>query len=189
MQSGNKGQSTLMAMAMMRPGKKGKRGAVPSMGHAFSGSQLGQVDNSIRNAQGALAKFADGGEVKGPSAKERREIRDTIERGKADALSTLRTTRAALASTSPPAPEDYTQSLDALSGKLAMKDGGEVDEPLQSGAPAKLYEQYTKLMDKLHGHNDPQTQMQLVEHLTQIVSALEAMGIALPDSSDNGDPS
>lgn len=186
MTSGNKGQSTLMAFAMMRPGKMGKRGGIPGMGHAMSGSQLGQVDNSIRNAQGALAKFAEGGAVKppGPSAKERREIRQMIENGKEDAIETLRKTRSALASTSPPAPEDYTQSLDALSGRLALKDGGEVG-PMQDSAPAKLYEQYTQLMDNLHSAADPQVQMQLVDQLTQIVSALESMGIAVPSGGDD----
>jgi hypothetical protein len=175
-----------MAFAAMRPGKKGKRGAIPGMGHAMSGTQLGQVDSTIQNAQAGLAKFASGGEVKkpaGPSAKERREIRDMIERGKDDAIATLRNTRSALASTSPPAPEDYTQSLDALSEKLAMKDGGEV-ESAQAGAPTKLYEQYTKLMDHLHTVDDPQMQMQLVDQLTQIVSALESMGISVPSGGD-----
>lgn len=186
MQSGNKQMSTLMAMSSGMLGKKPKGHGMPTLGHAMSGTQLGQVDNSIRNAQGALAKFADGGEVKkptGPSAKERREIRDMIERGKEDAISTLRTTRSALASTSPPAPEDYTQSLSDLSGRLALKDGGEVESG-ESDAPAKLYEQYTQLMDQLHAPGtNPQMQMQIVDQLTQIVSTLESMGISLPDAN------
>jgi len=183
MQSGNKQPSTLMAMAMMRPGKAPKAAMMPGMGHALSGSHLGQVDKTIRNAQGSLAKFAEGGGVKkpaGPSAKERKEIRAMITQGKEDAISTLRATRSALASTSPPAPEDYTKSLDELSGRLALKDGGEVD-PLQTGEPAKLYQEYTQLMDALHNSDaDPQMQMQLVDRLTQIVSNLESLGISVP---------
>jgi hypothetical protein len=188
MQSGNKQMSTLMAMSRGMLGKKQKGRGIPTLGHAMSGTQLGQVDSSIRNAQGSLAKFAEGGGVKkpaGPSAKERREIRDMIERGKEDAIDTLRTTRSALASTSPPPPEDYTQSLDALSGRLALKDGGEVDSG-ESDVPTKLYEQYKQLMDQLHAPNtNSQMQMQLVDQLSHIVSTLESMGVSVPPDDES----
>ena len=65
--------------------KKGGGGPATMMGHALSGTPLGGADNLIRKAQDRFTMFADGGAVKkppGPSAKERREIRSMIERGK-----------------------------------------------------------------------------------------------------------
>jgi len=152
----------------------------PLVGHALSGS-LGKADHSTRHAQKRFARFAEGGEVKkpaGPSAKERKQIRDMIERGKSDAIETLRTTRSALLSTVPSEPGDIGASLDELRGRLAMKDGGAIDMDMGSDSPELMYEQYMQLLDKLHDPQlDENTQMQIVDRLAQLESGLEAIGI------------
>lgn len=120
---------------------------MPLMGHALSGTQLGQADNAIRRAQ---RRFADGGKVaakpKGPSASERREIRAMIERGKGDAVGALRQTRAALLN-SMPAPMERKRS-----------------------ANAALFQRYAALLDRL-GKPD-HDEADLTELLTEIESEL-----------------
>lgn len=149
----------------------------PLVGHALSGS-LGKADRSTRHAQKRFARFAEGGEVKkpaGPSAKERREIRNMIERGKSDAITALRSTRSALLSTVPSEPGDIATSLDELRDRLAMKDGGAVGS---DDSPEFMYEQYMQLLDKLQDPQlDENTQMQIVDRLAQLESDLQALGI------------
>lgn len=139
----------------------------PMMGHAASGA----------------LKFAEGGEVKkpkGPSAKERREIRALIERGKGDAVDALRETRAALQSNAPEPAKNIDVSLDDLRARLAMKDGGEVQDPAAAeyADPEMLFQEYQDLMNQLQ---DPQmdaaTQSQLIERLAGLGEELQSMGI------------
>lgn len=168
---------------------------MPLMGHAMSGTQLGQVDNALQKAHGRLARFAEGGEVKkpaGPSAKERKEIRSLIERGKDDAVTALRSTRSALLQTQmpqkPQAPEDYGAALDDISQRLAMKDGGQVATEAAQADPRLMYQEYSELMNELEqGQNsDPQLHMQIVDRLSQLAQHLEALGIPLPEMSPEG---
>lgn len=165
----------------------------PLMGQAMSGTQLGQADRTIRNAHATLARFAfaDGGSVKtpkpqGPSAKERREIRTLIERGKNDAVETLRGTRAALLQKHMPEVDaDYTAELDRLHERLAMADGGEVETPAEldagepvSADPRLMYDEYMQLLDVLQDPNiAPDLQAEVIERLSQIETRLEALGI------------
>lgn len=150
----------------------------PLVGHALSGS-LGKADRSTRHAQKSFARFAEGGEVKkpaGPSAKERQQIRAMIERGKSDAISTLRNTRAELMSTVPDEPPDIAASLGKLQDRLAMKDGGDVN--LQADDPESMYTEYMQLLQQLQDPQlDESTQMQIVDRLAQLESSLEAVGI------------
>lgn len=152
---------------------------MPLLGHAMSGTQLGQADNTIRNAHRQLARFAEGGSVKkpaGPSAKERREIRELIEQGKQDAVATLRTTRDALSDALPSPAMDFTPSLDKLNGQLAMKDGGAVSADAES--PARLYEEYQQLIETLHmPHLEHDLQMEIVDRLADLEKQLEGLGI------------
>jgi len=171
---------------------------MPLMGHAMSGTQLGQVDNTLQKAHGRLAKFAEGGEVKkpaGPSAKERKEIRSLIERGKDSAVDALRSTRSALLETQmpqmpqmPQAPEDYGAALDNISQRLAMKDGGQVGMQAAQADPRLMYQEYAELMTELEqGENsDPQLHMQIVDRLSDLAQHLEALGIPLPEASPKG---
>jgi hypothetical protein len=157
----------------------------PLMGHAMSGMQLGRADGAIRNAQSTLARFrfAEGGKVKpaGPSARERKQIRDLIERGKDDAVTTLRAGRAALleASPDPADTEDYTASLDRLRKSLAspveMADG-EVDADAGVTAdPQMLYGEYTELLAQLSDTGlDEQTRSEIADRLAQIEQQFDA---------------
>jgi hypothetical protein len=155
---------------------------MPLMGHALSGSQLGQADHAIRAAHQRLSSFAEGGEVKkppGPSAKERAEIRGMIERGKDDALAALRNTRAALALSVPgPAAndDDYGSQLEGLRSRLAMKDGGEVSDD----NPQEMYREYVDLTKQLNEESHPELQAQLVSRLAQLEQKLEGLGVNLP---------
>lgn len=157
---------------------------MPLLGHALSGTQLGQVDNTIRSAHQRLARFAEGGEVKkpaGPSAKERAQIRGMIERGKDDALETLRTTRAALAQSAPARAaneDDFGAQLEGLRSSLAMKDGGEVNDN-----PQEMYREYVDLTNQLNEESHPELQAQLVQRLAQLEQKLEAMGVTLPSAA------
>lgn len=167
---------------------------IPLMGHAMSGTQLGQADNATRDAHSTLSKFrfADGGKVKpkGPSLKERKSIRALIERGKSDAVDTLRESRDALldAQATQPQTPDFTASLDKLRDRLAtppveLADGGEVEAPdseeaQQAGDPSMLYQEYVELIDKLQSPDiDQGLQMEIVDRLSDIESQLEAVGI------------
>lgn len=211
MQSANKPQSTLMAMAAMnrraapasspmgiKPGAGGGTpmesgldshlnfgmghghnmfSTTPLMGQAMSGTPLGGN------------RFAEGGKVAakpaGPSAKERKEIRNIIENGKEDAVSALRASRSALLdmSDTPQAKDfldmDFTAPLAKLQGRLAMADGGEVDAQESGyGDPGALYEQYQALEDQLQDESlDPYVQMQIVQQLAEIGEQLEGLGI------------
>jgi hypothetical protein len=152
---------------------------MPLQGHAMSGTQLGQADALIGKAQRA---FADGGSVKSQkpqiSAKERKQIRDMIERGKSDAISALRSTREMLLSNAPtPAAstDDADSTLAELSERLAMKDGGDVS---QGGSPQALYMEYQRLMAALENEaTDPKQQMELVDRLADIGAELEKLGV------------
>jgi hypothetical protein len=214
MQSGNKPPSTLMAIrnGKMKRGPGGNSpmeagmnaqmnngqghghnffSTTPLMGHAMSGTQLGQADGAIRNAQSTLAKFrfADGGKVAkpaGPSAKERKEIRNIIERGKTNAVAALRGTRAALIDSSPDDSSDFGPALDKLRGRLEMKDGGEV-EASASGDPQMMYQEYMELMDHLQDANlDQGLQVQIVERLADLEQTLEALGINVAEQAGIG---
>jgi hypothetical protein len=146
---------------------------MPLMGHALSGTQLGQVDSTIRNAHARLARFAEGGEVKkaaGPSAKERAQIRDMIERGKDDALSALRNTRAALAQSAFPASndDDFTPQIESLRSRLTMQDGGKVDEP-----ETKMRGEHAALTRQLHDEHDSSDPRELLQRLVDLEKHME----------------
>jgi hypothetical protein len=162
---------------------RGMFSTMPLMGHAMSGTQLGQADALIGKAQRA---FADGGSVKDSksakpqiSAKERKEIRDMIERGKSDAISTLRSTRSMLMSNAPaPSSEDEddssTAALANLSARLAMKDGGEV----QADSPDELFAEYQKLTAELDNDEiEPSRQAEVVDRLAAITEELDKLGV------------
>lgn len=141
----------------------------PLMGHALSGTPLG-----------GKQRFAEGGEVKkpaGPSAKERREIRALIERGKDDAVAALRATRSALTSASPEV------SLESLRARLAMKNGGEVG----AEAPNALYTEYMQLLEMLQ---DPQldtaAQTQMIDRIANLEDKLQSMGISVAEGQAPG---
>lgn len=153
---------------------------MPLMGHAMSGTQLGQADSLIQKAS---AMFADGGSVKkpakppGPSAKERREIRKLIEQGKSDAVDSLREARAMLLAKVPAPAEDADEALTKLSDRLALKDGGGVEG---GAGPEALYREYQQLMATLeHGGADPKQQMALVDRIAELGAALEQLGVAV----------
>ena len=164
----------------------------PLMGHAMSGmqgTQLGAADNAIRHAQSTLGRFrfAEGGKVAkpaGPSAKERREIRDLIARGKDDAIAALRAGRDALMEASPQPSEDYESPLDRLRRSLAappmappvtMADGGEVHA---NADPEQLYDEYTELLTRLsEGDLDEQAHVSAVDRMAEIEQELEALGL------------
>lgn len=161
-------------------------------GHNFF-STTPLFGHALGTALGASAKkrhFAEGGEVKqkGPSLKERREIRATIERGRNDAVAALRDLRAQLTSDMPQGPLDIRSSLDDLRGRLAMQDGGDVKASgtAQIGDPSALYQEYLDLLEKL---SDPQidgeTQGQVVDRLGEIEAQLEALGINVGDSTSS----
>lgn len=142
----------------------------PLMGHAMSGTPLG-----------GKQRFAEGGEVKkpaGPSAKERREIRELIERGKDDAVAALRATRSALTSASPEA------SLEKLRTRLAMKNGGEV---VAAESPNALYSEYMQLLEMLQ---DPQlaadSQGQMIDRIADLEDKLQSMGISVAEGQSPG---
>lgn len=132
----------------------------PLMGHAMSGS--------------LPKRYAEGGEVKKPalSAKERSKIREMIERGKADAVDALRSTRAQLLNT----PSDASSSLRSLSDRLARK-----TLAVDQDDPERMYEQYTSLMQELESDARPEAQMQLIERIANLEGRLRAMGIELDD--------
>jgi hypothetical protein len=214
MPSVSKPQATLMAMAAHNPAfakkkgipmrvakdfnradkrtgilKKGGGGAASMMGHALSGTPLGGADNLIRKAQDRFTMFADGGAVKakpaGPSAKERREIRSMIERGKTDAVSALRDTRDALLEAQEGTPVNDISGADAsltrLRSQLAMKDGGQVpDAAAVSPDPALLYDEYRELITKLDDPRlDSETLTEMVDRLATIEHQLEQMGLSV----------
>lgn len=219
MPSTSKPQATLMAMAAHNPAfakkkgipmgvardfnradqrtgivKKAGGGAGAMIGHGLSGTQLGDADSLIRKAQDRFATFAEGGAVKkpaGPSAKERKEIRGIIERGKTDAISALRGTRAALIQQQPPPDTelDTDDALARLTQQLAMKDGGEVeaaeapDEALPQ-SPELLYQEYAELMDKINDPRiDDELRQQMAERMELIESSLDAVGVEAGDES------
>jgi hypothetical protein len=111
-----------------------------------------------------------------------------IERGKADAVATLRSTRSALTNAAPSEPVDIASSLDDLRGRLAMKNGGAADSnSIQSADPKLLYQEYTTLLEKLHDPQlDPNTQMQMIERLTQLEGELQSLGIDVGESAPAG---
>lgn len=183
---------------------RGMTSTMPLMGHALSGTPLGGDRGSARKAPHLYSlRLAEGGKVEkpnGPSAKERRDIRDMIEHGRQDALDTLRRSRSALLQMMPAPPSaspDYSDALDRLQSSLNMQDGGSVspDEPgdsdsqsdASSGDPSALYQEYMDLLAKLQ---DPQLegtmQMELVDRLSQIESALESMGIDVAQNAGAG---
>lgn len=208
MSSASKPPATLMAMAAHSPAfgkkkgtsvstnqragivKKAGGGAGAMIGHAMSGTQLGDSDNLIRKAQDRFATFAEGGAVKkpaGPSAKERKEIRGIIERGKTDAVSALRDTRAALIQQQPPDVEPDTDSaLASLTQRLAMKDGGEVEAPDEgmSQSPDLLYQEYAELMDNIDDPRiDDELRQQMADRMELIESSLDSVGIEVGEQS------
>jgi hypothetical protein len=149
---------------------------MPLMGHALSGTQLGQADNTIRKAGHILARFADGGAVKkpkptaqqkGPSAKERKEIRALVERGKQDAVSTLRATRDALMQS---APDDPEIALAKISSRLATRNSGAEESGLNNKA---LYNEYAQILAQLENPEmDEPGQARLMARLTSIEDSL-----------------
>lgn len=149
---------------------------MPLMGHALSGTQLGQADGAIRKAGHILARFADGGSVKkpeqkGPSAKERKEIRAIVERGKQDAVSALRSTRVALLQTVPSPSEDVDTKLANLSSRLAKSD----KKPAESGPDtSKMFSEYATIMDHLQDPRlDEAARAQMIARMTAIESAVQ----------------
>lgn len=157
---------------------------MPLMGHAMSGTQLGQADSLIRKVS---ARFAEGGSVKkpvkpsGPSAKERKEIRALVERGKSDAVSALRDTRDALRDSAPEPADDVDGALATLSSRLALKDGGEV-QGADDGAmsPELMYQEYQELVQALQDPRiEQELQLEMVDRLAEIEDALERLGITV----------
>lgn len=151
---------------------------MPLLGHAMSGTQLGQADALIRKVQHA---FADGGSVKAEkselSAKQRKDIRDSIERGKTSAISSLRATRSMLMASAPPpsSAEDASSQLASLSGRLAAKS-------MQPGSPAAMYAEYQHLMSQIHDETiDPKQQMAAVDRLAQISAQLDQLGVPVQE--------
>lgn len=150
---------------------------MPLLGHAMSGTQLGQADSLIRKSQ---AKFAEGGSVKSGSKpakpqmseNERREVRDLIERGKTDAVASLRGMRETLLQKT--SADDPSASLAKLSQRLAAK-----PVPTQEGAdPAQMSREYQALMSALDaGEGDPKKQMAMVDRLAQLSDEMEKLGI------------
>jgi hypothetical protein len=171
---------------------------MPLMGHALSGTPLGADRGSARKAPHLYSmRFAEGGKVakpSGPTAKERADIRDMIERGKEDAIDTLRRSRSALLDMMPAAPSttDYDSALDRLRGNLSMQGGGAVDaadgaqddeSAPQQGDPTAMYQEYMELLEQLQDPRlDSTRQMLLVDRLAEIEKGLEALGI---DVSEN----
>lgn len=174
---------------------------MPLMGHALSGTPLGADRGSARRAPHLYSAlhYAEGGKVQtnGPTAKERKDMRDMIERGKQDALETLRQSRTALLDMMPQRADaitpDYDAALDRLKSSLAMQEGGAVvaeadgsDEEAhaESGDPTALYQEYLELLAQLQ---DPQldsgTQMRVVERLSQLEGALESLGIDVGENA------
>lgn len=154
--------------------KKGGGGPASMMGHALSGTQLGGADNLIRKAQDRFTMFADGGAVKkpaGPSAKERREIRGMIERGKSDAVGALRGMRSALIQTQEGSPvPDAGMRLAKLSSRLAAK-------PL-SPDPAALYDEYRELFQHVQNPKlDDDLRGQMTDRMEKIEGTLDQLGI------------
>jgi len=198
MPSVSKPQATLMAMAAHNPAfakKKGipvrvakdfnradkksgilkKAGGGPAsmMGHALSGTQLGGTDNLIRKAQDRFSMFADGGAVKkppGPSAKERREIRSMIERGKSDAVGALRGMRSALINSQEDAPvqqpKDTDASLQRLRSQLAAKSAPPAPNP------AHLHDEYRSLLEHV---DDPRIDPELRGQMSARLATIEQM--------------
>jgi len=150
----------------------------PLMGHAMSGTPLGGK------------RFADGGKVSkpakpaGPNAKERREIRALVERGKQDAVAVLRASRDELLAKAPaPADqEDFTEPLEQLRHRLTMADGGQVQEeeqPTAYGAnPVDLYQEYLDILAKLQEEPNAD-QGQLLSRIAEIEQLLGGLGIDL----------
>jgi hypothetical protein len=212
MPSVSKPQATLMAMAFAKKKKIPQRGArdfnradkgsgmlkksgggpAGMMGHALSGTQLGQADSLIRKAQDSFARFADGGAVKkpqpkGPSLKERKEIRAIVDRGKTDAVSALRATRASLMETVPEPAEDADVALAKLSTRLAMKDGDGVEEDEEPetaiGDPGLMYQEYAELLETLQDAElDEGMREEIVDRLADIEHALSTVGIEAGDA-------
>lgn len=199
MPSTSKPQATLMAMAAHNPAfakkkgipvrvakdfnradkrtgilKKGGGGPASMMGHALSGTQLGGADNLIRKAQDRFTMFADGGAVKkpvqkGPSAKERREIRSMIERGKSDAVGALRGMRSALINSQEDSPvekpSDPDASLARLSSRLATKKAAAPD-------PTHLHDEYRSLLEHV---DDPRIDPELRGQMSSRLATIEQM--------------
>jgi hypothetical protein len=145
---------------------------MPLMGHALSGTQLGQADGAIRKAGHILARFADGGSVKkpvqkGPSAKERKEIRAIVERGKQDAVSALHSTRDALLASapSPREPKDVDTKLANLRSRLANK-------PVEPRPDVGAFADYATIMDQLQNPGlDEAARAQMIARMTAIENA------------------
>lgn len=147
---------------------------MPLMGHAMSGTQLGQADALIRKSQ---ARFADGGAVKKDSkaakpqmsGKERREVRALIERGKKDAVASLREARNMLLDKAP-APSSTSNDVDASLAQLSQR--------LATRSPDALYRDYRRLMSALEsGDDDPKRMMKIVDQLAEVETALNQLGI------------
>jgi hypothetical protein len=195
MPSASKPQATLMAMAAHNPAfakkkgipvrvakdfnradkrtgilKKGGGGAASMMGHALSGTQLGGTDNLIRKAQDRFTMFADGGAVKkppGPSAKERREIRSMIERGKSDAVGALRGMRSALINSQEDSPVQQPSNTDASLERLRSQIP---KKPAPN--PALLHDEYQSLLQHV---DDPRIDPELRGQMSSRLADIEKM--------------
>jgi hypothetical protein len=147
---------------------------MPLQGHAMSGTQLGQADALIGRAQKA---FSEGGSVKKDSgskkpqmsAKERGEVRALIERGKTDAVTSLRSTRAMLLRTSPASPRTEDRAGDALA-RLSRQLSIQAPDPQQ---------EYAALMAQLENAPlDPVSQRKLLDRLAMLSEELDQTGLA-----------
>jgi hypothetical protein len=160
--------------------KKGGGGPASMIGHALSGTQLGAADNLIRKAQDRFTMFADGGEVKkaaGSSAKERREIRNMIERGKGDAVDALQSMRHALTQSEPA----LLPTSDAAT-KLQKLTAHQGDGARSSEHAASLYREYVSLLQQLDDPSDGAQVSRITDRISQLENELSSLGINLDET-------
>lgn len=185
---------------------------LPAIGQAMSPmAQVGRADRKIAQADRDLGRlgaklFAEGGKV-GVSAAALKKLKDELsvlsDRDRAQALDTLRASRATISALSAPAASgpatrqlaQFVESPAAPPPALppaavALADGGTVGDAAQDENPAMMYGQYVALLKALE---DPETpggkQSEILAQLGQLEEKLEALGVNLtwdPSSAGEG---